>query len=213
MHMRTYVNDPLDDEVTAATGQLDGALSLLQAVTALALPQSIEQDDAMRGFLFGSEAIPDKSIATQVYDAELDRLALSLWARPNEIDPIPRMRFEAFESRLNDHLDDIATTGQPELPRLISHTLSMLEILKSANLGGSTPSPVFDLAGGVVQDTGMELLLYGEPFVHYALQTSSDMDSWSFPGQIIHSGETAVSELSSPDTATFMRATFEPETP
>ncbi len=213
MHMRTYVNDPLDDEVTAATGQLDGALSLLQAVTALALPQSIEQDDAMRGFLFGSEAIPDKSIATQVYDAELDRLAVSLWERPNEIDPIPRMRFEAFESRLNDHLDDIATTGQPELPRLISHTLSMLEILKSANLGGSTPSPVFDLAGGVVQDTGMELLLYGEPFIHYALQTSSDMDSWSFPGQIIHSGETAVSELSSPDTATFMRATFEPETP
>jgi len=37
------------------------------------------------------------------------------------------------------------------------------------------------------------------------------MDTWSFPKQIIHSGQTAISELSSPDTATFLRASFDPE--
>jgi alpha-tubulin suppressor-like RCC1 family protein len=210
-HMRSYLNDPLNDDVTVAVRRLNGSLELLKAVTSLALPQSIEQDDALRGFLFGSEAIPDQIIATEVYETELNRLALSMWERPNRIHPIPRARFDAFETRLNSHLDEIAATGKPELPRLISHTLSMLEILKSANLGGETPSPVFDLVGGTLQTDKVEIPLYGEPFIHYALETSSDMDTWSFPKQIIHSGQTAISELSSPDTATFMRASLDPE--
>ncbi|MEX0325490.1 MAG: RCC1 domain-containing protein [Puniceicoccaceae bacterium] len=183
---------------------LDGAKGLLAAVTTLALPLSMEQDDALRGFLFGAEGILDNASSQAAYEAEVAWLESSLWARPNDIEAPFRDRYSVFEDRLYGCLEEVALNGTPEVPRMVGHTLALLEILRSAHFSGSTASPVFDLRSLTTSGTDILVPLYGEPFVHYELDLTAEPDSWPQPAVPIDDGELLHLDAASP--AWFFRA-------
>ena len=97
--------------------ELSGARALIQAVLELGLPYTMERDDVLHGFFYGTEALTDLEAAQDLFSAETNKLATTPDARPMVFEEVVWPRYNAFVTRLNDRLMDLQATGQPEVPR------------------------------------------------------------------------------------------------
>jgi len=121
-----------DLDLNDSLNQLEGAKVLLESVVALGLPDSLDQDDVLRGFLFGSESLIDRDGARELYEAEKYRLDKEWKLRTSTLEEIPKARLESFRRRLDERLDDLEQSGTPEIPRMVAHTLLQLRLLRAA---------------------------------------------------------------------------------
>ncbi len=60
-----------------AAGQPSGAKALLSAVLELGLPYTMERDDILHGFIYGSEALVDQNGAQTFLQSQISRLQTS----------------------------------------------------------------------------------------------------------------------------------------
>ena len=159
-----------------AAARLTGAKMLLAGVLELGMPYTLERDDVMHGFLYGSESLTDTTIATnflQTQNAQLQNFhnvpapGLVEWDWQS---------FLRFKDRLDLRLTNLQATGQPEIPRLVGHTLRLLNLLKDAY--SAVPSPALEVGW---QTNKLNLVLYGEPYARYALQSCENVSTpvWS----------------------------------
>ena len=88
---------------------------------------------------------------------------------------------------------------------MVSHTLSMLEILRAAHFEGQTPTPVFGMADAGLSSTEIAVPLYGEPYIHYSLEETNNPVSWIATGEILHNGDSVLADPDNLDRATFFR--------
>lgn len=166
----------LNLDLRADAVQLSGSKALLQAVLELAMPDTLERDDVLRGFLYGSESLLDLETSGAFLAAENAHLNTRPDCRPQTLGEVGAARFLRFSERLTARLQDLAASGQPEIPRLVSQTLRQLAVLRDA--WSSVAPPALETGR---EGDGLRVGLYGEPFVRYTLQYR---DNLSVPGWI-----------------------------
>jgi len=59
----------------------------------------------------------------------------------------------------------VQTSGQPEIPRLVGHTLRLLNLLRDS--WSRTPPSALEIVG---RTNGLDVVVYGEPYQRYRLQ-------------------------------------------
>ncbi|MFC1806242.1 RCC1 domain-containing protein [Planctomycetota bacterium] len=128
-----HVVSEFDRDLKDRLNELTGAKALLESVIALGLPESLEQDDVLRGLLYGSESLIDRDGACALYEAELNRLNTTWRARPPTLKETSKARLKLFRERLGQRLDALEKSGTPEIPRMVSHTLLQLRLLRAAH--------------------------------------------------------------------------------
>ena len=160
-----------------AAARLSGAKMLLADMLELGMPYTLAHDDVLHGFLYGSESLTDTSIATsflQTQNAQLRNPAIVPAPALVEWDWLSYLR---FKDRLDQSLTNLRANGQPEIPRLVGHTLRLLNLLNDAwTQPTNSPPPALEMWS---ETNSPRLLLYGEPYVRYTLQFR---DSLSVPG-------------------------------
>jgi hypothetical protein len=160
-----------------AAGLLSGAKLLLTDVLELGMPYTLERDGVLHGFLYGSEPLMDSAAATTFLQTQNAQLQASPDAAPQALTDLAALRYLRFEERLNQSLTNLQATGQPEIPRLVGHTLRLLNLLGDAwTPPANSPPPVLEISR---QSNAPSLLLYGEPYMNYTLQYR---DSLGAPG-------------------------------
>jgi hypothetical protein len=157
-----------------AASQLSGAKALLAAVLELGMPYTLERDDVLHGFLYGSESLVDLDTAVTFFQNENAKLQATPNPPPQALTPVAALRYQRFQDRLNACLTNLQATGQPEIPRLVGHTLRLLNLLRDAY--APVPPPALEMWS---ETNSPRLLLYGEPYARYTLQYR---DTLSVPG-------------------------------
>jgi len=149
-------------------------------VLELGMSYTLERDDVLRASFYGSEGLVDLNVASGLFSAETNRLFQTPTARPMVLEEEVRPRFTSFTNRLNQRLLELQQAGQPEIPRLVGHTLRLLDLLQIAHRGQPTNSPPPALEMWREGQTN-RLVLYGEPYAHYNLQYSDNLTApaWS----------------------------------
>jgi hypothetical protein len=173
IHELALSGSPLD----TTAGSLSGAKLLLTDVLELGMPYTLERDGVLHGFLYGSEPLMDSAAAATFLQRQNAQLQASPNAAPPTLNDVAALRYMRFEERLNQSLTNLQATGQPEIPRLVGHTLRLLNLLSDAwTPPANSPPPVLEISS---QSNAPSLLLYGEPYMNYTLQYS---DSLGAPG-------------------------------
>ena len=88
-------------------------------------------------------------------------------------------RYTNFATRLQQCLEGLQATGQPEVPRIVGHTLRLLNLLRDAwTQPINSPRPALELGW---ETNTLRLVLYGEPYAHHTLQHcgSLGVSNWS----------------------------------
>lgn len=175
--------------------ELSGAKALLSAVLELGMPYTLERDDVLHGFLYGSESLIDLVSARSFCETENLNLLARSDSRPQVLMERAERRYLRFAERLEARLKDLAITGQPELPRLVDHTLRLLELLRQS--WSAVPRPALELW---IQANSLRLLLYGEPYAHYTLHCSDSLTApnWTTVTNLHSEQEIGVGTVSSP---------------
>jgi hypothetical protein len=169
----------LDGGLHPSAAELSGAKALLQAVLELGMSHTLERDDVLHGFLYGSESLPDLDVARIMFANEIARLGATPFTPPARFEAVAPLRFACFTNRLEERLKGLQAAGQPEIPRLVGHTLRLLNLLRDSWTGPtSSPPPALEIG---LETNVFRLVLYGEPHTHYALQYSSSLSvpSWT----------------------------------
>ncbi len=166
----------LDFGLRDAGIKLSGSKALLQAVLELGMPYTVERDDVLHGFLYGSESLVDLEVSRTFLQAQKTRLDTRVDVKPQALIEVAALRYQRFADRLEDRLDDLAVTGQPEIPRLVEHTLRLLYLLRDA--WATMPPPALETWR---EGNAPRIVIYGEPYARYTLQHS---DNLSVPGWI-----------------------------
>jgi hypothetical protein len=124
----------------------------------------------LHGYFYGTEPLADLAEAKSLFTAETNRLFTTPGVRPLIIDDVVNSRYSCFTNRLHEALLTLKTNGQPEIPRLVGHTLRLLNVL--SNCAAITPAAL-DITPDSNSQTNitMRLAIYGEPYAHYILQT------------------------------------------
>ncbi len=169
-----FVLTDLDLDLHRPAIELSGAKAVLQAVLELGMPYTLERDDVLHGFLYGSESLVDMKASRAFLAAENSRLAAWTDAKPQVLSDVAALLYLRFAERLEARLNDLAATGEPELPRLVEHTLRLLNLLRDA--WASVPPPALEIGR---EANALGMVLYGEPYARYTLQ---HRDSLSVPG-------------------------------
>lgn len=194
----------LDLDLTAGAIDLGGSKVLLQSVLSLAMPYTLESDDILHGFFYGSEQLLDLEAARQLFSSEMASLhSLEEFMPGPRPDQVAVLRFSCFQDRLRARLQDLENTGQPEIPRIIGHTLRLLNLLQGA--WPAVPPPALEMSE---EANSYRLVLYGEPYTRYALQEANDLNlpNWSTVTPTNwHSGESLL-RTHSPAPKGFYRA-------
>ena len=160
-----------------AAGELSGAKLLLTDVLELGMPYTLERDGVLHGFLYGSESLMDSAAATTFLQTQNAQPQASPNAALPALSDVAALRYLRFEERLSQSLTNLQATGQPEIPRLVGHTLRLLSLLGDAwTPPTNSPPPVLEISS---QSNAPSLLLYGEPYMNYTLQYR---DSLGAPG-------------------------------
>ena len=162
---------------TPPPAQLSGAKALLADVLELGMPYTLAHDDVLHGFLYGSESLMDTSAATNFLRPKMLCSKPRPTRRPRRWQEWARLRYQRFQDRLNQCLTNLQATGQPEIPRLVGHTLRLLNLLRDAWTRQPTRRLRRWRCGA--QSNSPCLLLYGEPYMRYTLQYR---DTLSVPG-------------------------------
>src|SRR5208282_54569 len=166
-----FGGSPLD----TAAGDLAGAKQLLAAVLQLGMPYTLEHDGVLHGFLYGSEGLMDSGGATSFLTGQNALLGATPYAPPQVFGDVAELRFQCFTNRLYQCLTNLQAIGQPEIPRLLGHTLRLLNLCADAYTPiNNTPPPALETLSVGNQPS---LLLYGEPYVNYTLQSSGTLSS------------------------------------
>lgn len=168
---------------------LSGPKALLTAVLELGLPYTLERDDVLHGFLYGNESLVDLTTAQTFLQDENEKLQASPETMPQTLGQVAVLRNQRFVERLNQRLLDLQATGQPEIPRLVGHTLRLLNLLRDS--WNATPPSSLEIGS---KTNGVGLVLYGEPYARYSVQQSSNLanpTSWT---------NTSITDLRSADS-------------
>jgi hypothetical protein len=144
---------------------LSGAKLLLADVLELGMPYTLERDGVLHGFLYGSESLADNGSANTFLQAQITLLQAMPNAAPQALTDVAALRCQCFTNHLNQCLTNLAATGQPEIMRLVGHTLRLLNLL--SDMYSYVPPPALEIWS---QSNSPSLLLYGEPYVNYTLQ-------------------------------------------
>lgn len=172
----TFVLTNLDVGLHSPGLELSGARALLTAVLELGLPYTLERDDVLHGFLYGSEPLMNLEASRSFLEVEGGKLKARFDARPQGLRDVAVLRYLRFSERLRARLNDLQAEGHPELPRLVAHTLSLCNLLRDA--WNAAPAPALDIAR---ETNSLRVVLYGEPYAHYNLQYR---DSFSLPAWV-----------------------------
>ncbi len=154
--------------------ELAGVKALILAVLELGMPYTLERDDVLRGFFYGNESMADVEVSRAFLEAENEKLAARPDAQPQVFREVAQFRYERFRERLAACLSKLSDTSQPEIPRIVGHTLRLVNLLQEAYAPVAKPVLEMWREGGTPR-----LVLYGEPYVRYTLQYR---DSLSVPG-------------------------------
>lgn len=155
-----------------------GAKELLYGVLALGLPQTMSEDELLRGSLRGVEGLLDSNIS---------QIGLAAAKSPSELARPPlqevgQQRLTAFETRLRQRLLELEAAQSPEHLRMISLTLSKLELLRWAHTE-PVLQPALQLIGRAAGNATVQI--NGEPYMKYVLQASPDLRNWTdLPGTV-----------------------------
>ncbi len=172
---------------------VSGAKALLAAVLQLGMPYTLERDGVLHGFFYGNQSLMDSSAATYFLQTQNAQLQATPNAPPRPLTEAATLGYQGFVKRLNQCLTNLQATGQPENPRLVGHTLRLLDLLYDAWAPtANSPPPALEMSS---QSNAPSLLLYGEPYVNYTLQYR---DALSVPGWIT----TAITNLQDGQTIT-----------
>jgi hypothetical protein len=197
------VLDEFDLDLNDSALELTAAKELIQAVVSLGLPHTLKTDDALRGFLLGDEPIPEKVSARALYASEVAWLDSSLWARPRDLPAMLQGRIDVFSARLYEALNRTRDLGEPEIPRALRHTLASLRVLRAAHRNGDTPLPVFES----IPSPGTAIFaLYGEPYVRYSIDESTNLSAWTVRDANFRDGGTLIYEASTSPPRAFYSA-------
>ncbi len=169
-NVNEHVLTNLDLGLHEAALELSGSKALLQAVLELGLPYTLERDDVLHGFFYGSDPLADLDVARQLVSAEATRLDAASAAPPLVLQHLAPSRFTCFTNRLHARLSELAAGGQPETPRLVGHTLRLLNLLREA--WDTVPPPTLEIGRTT---NSLWLVLYAEPYAHYTLQYSDNL--------------------------------------
>jgi len=186
---------------------LSGAKALLQAVLELGMSRTLVQDDVLHGFFYGDKALTDREVTSGLFSTEANRLFSTPDARPMVLEKVVSPRFNCFATRLNQCLGNLAATGQPEIPRIVGHTLRLLNLLRDT--WSELPPPAVEIG----QETNsVQLVLYGEPFAHHALQECTDLSllNWTTATATNWHNEEALLRSCVGSPARFYRAVLPP---
>ena len=166
----------LDLDLHEAAAELSGSKALLDAVLSLGMPYTLERDDVLHGFLYGGEPLVGLEAAHQLLLEEMEAIQSPPFLPTLKLSETAADRFACFKERLQTRLNEIAQTGQPESPRLVGHTLRLLNLLRDARR--TVPQPTLELSR---ETNTLNLILYGEPYAHYALQSCNNVSTpvWS----------------------------------
>ncbi len=152
----------------ASAGALTGAKTLMAAVLELGMPYTLAHDGILRGCLYGKQSLMDTSAATNFLQTQNAQLQATPSAPPQALAVEAPLAYECFVNRLNQCLTKLQATGQPEIPRLVGHTLRLLNLLSDAwTPPANSPPPVLEISSA---SNAPSLLLYGEPYMNYTLQ-------------------------------------------
>ncbi len=165
-------------DVNVTGTELSGAKALIQAVLELGMSYTMERDDVLHGFFHGSEPLVDLSTAQTWLEAENQQLLAPTGTIPQDLTETAGLRHQLFSQRLNQSLLNLQTNGQPEIPRLVGHTLRLLNFLRDS--WGATPPSSLEIGRAT---NGVGVVLYGEPYARYALRQSLSLTNW--PGTTI----------------------------
>lgn len=153
----------LDLDLHSSAIEMSGAKALLSAVAELSLPHTLERDDVLRGFLYGSDCLADLDTARVFLESEWADLGdMPTFPGPYSVADVAVLRYLRFSERYAARLNDLAAEGRPELPRLVAHTLRLLQSMRDS--WGPPPPPVLELRS---ESNALRLTLYGEPSVGY----------------------------------------------
>lgn len=161
----------LDLDLHDAAAELSGARAFWTAMLELSLPHTIEQDAILRGFLYGSEALPDLEVSRAFLEGEKAKIEGTLEPGPRSLSSAASLRQRLFRRHLEDRLNELAATGQPELPRLVQHTVRLLGLAREGWDAVAPPS-----LEASRQASGPSVVLYGEPYTRYTLQYRSELN-------------------------------------
>jgi hypothetical protein len=211
-YLRTVYANSID-ELNAAgplydsANDLSGAKALLQAVLELGLSRTLVWDDVLHGFFYGNEALTDRDVASGLFSAEATALLAGPRTRPMVLEDVVTPRFNCFASRLDQCLTDLAATGQPEIPRIVGHTLRLLNLLRDAWANLPPPSVEMEKTTNSVR-----LVLYAEPFARHALQESTSLSppNWTTLTTTNWHNEEGLLRTNSGSPARFHRALLPP---
>jgi hypothetical protein len=186
---------------------LGGAKALLKAVLELGMPYTLERDDVLHGFLYGSESLADREVSLAFVRAGHDRLQADYTAKPVLLAEVAPRRAALFFERLDACLDDLETSGEAETPRLVGHTLRLLNLLREAwTEPANSPPPALELGW---ETDALRLVLYGEPYVDYTLQFQDSLGSSSWSSTTttdLRSEEEVIIDRNSSEPVGFYRA-------
>ncbi|MGO9479442.1 MAG: RCC1 domain-containing protein [Limisphaerales bacterium] len=158
-----------------AAESLSGTEALLADVLELGMPYTMERDGILHGFLYGSESLLDIGTATSFLNTQNAQLQAN--APPQSLGYVALLRYEGFTNQLTADLNALQATGQPEIPRLVGHTMRLLNVLADAwTWPTNAPPPALELSRAT---NSLSLILYGMPYAQYTLQYC---DSLSAPG-------------------------------
>ncbi|SPE56912.1 exported hypothetical protein [Verrucomicrobia bacterium] len=148
---------------------VNGAKLLLAAVLELGMPYTLARDDILHAFLYGNTSLADTATAINFLQAQNAQLQASPFALPQELTQVDGLPFQCFTNRLNQCLSNLQATGQSEIPRMVGHTMRLLNLLNDAHTTTpyNTPPPALELSS---VSKSPSLLLYGEPYMLYTLQ-------------------------------------------
>jgi hypothetical protein len=156
-----------------AAGTLAGDKLLLTDVLELGMPYTLANDGILHGFIYGSDSLVDTGEAINFLQTQDSQLQASPETAPQPLTVEGALSYVGFQDRLGLCLTNLQATGQPEIPRLVGHTLRLLNLLSDAwTQPTNSPPPALQISS---QSNAPVLLLYGEPFMNYTLQQNGSL--------------------------------------
>ncbi len=147
---------------------------LLQTLATYALSDALANDDALHALLFGSDCLVDTDSAA----ATLNNLITKADWRPAHLDfaATALQRIDLLQAHVLDAVTQLAQKLNPANLPLVTDTLNRLNLLLATH-DTPVPSSALELAPGTNQT--VQVMLNGYPYIHYALQSSTDLQTWT----------------------------------
>ena len=147
---------------------------LLQTLATYALSDALSTDDALHALLFSRDGLLDTDSAVNF----LTNLVTKSDWRPTHttLAGVAQQRIDLLQSRILNAVTQLAQKPNPASLPLVTDTLSRLNLLLASH-DQPIPAPALDMKPGTNQT--LQVTLNGYPYLHYALQSSADLGTWS----------------------------------